>query len=112
MVAEALLDGEAEAITRKVIEKALEGDATALRLCLERLLPPRRDRPVAFELPAIETAGDALKASSSILAACADGALSPGEAAEIMDLLSTHLRTVEVTEIEARLSSLEKAQRS
>jgi hypothetical protein len=37
MVAEALLDGEAEAITRKVIEKALEGDATALRLCLEGL---------------------------------------------------------------------------
>jgi hypothetical protein len=29
---EALLDGEAEAITRKAIEKALEGDMTAIRL--------------------------------------------------------------------------------
>jgi hypothetical protein len=38
------LDGEAEALTRKAIERALEGDTTALRLCLDRLLPPRKDR--------------------------------------------------------------------
>jgi hypothetical protein len=87
---EALLDGEAEAISRKLIEKALEGDTTALRLCLERILPPRRDRPVAFDLPKIETAADALKASASVLASCAAGGLSPGEAAEIMALLSIH----------------------
>jgi len=49
VTAEALLDGEAEAISRKLIEKALEGDTTALRLCLERILPPRRDRPIQFE---------------------------------------------------------------
>jgi hypothetical protein len=64
-VAEALLDGEAEAISRKLIEKALEDDTTALRLCLERILPPS-DRPVAFDLPKIETAADALKASASV----------------------------------------------
>jgi hypothetical protein len=40
LLAEALLDGEAEALTRKAIEKALEGDGMALRLCLERVLPP------------------------------------------------------------------------
>ena len=42
---EALLDGEAEAITRVAVDKAKEGDTTALRLCLERILPPRKDRP-------------------------------------------------------------------
>ena len=50
-LAEGLLDGEAEAITRKLIDKALEGDNAALRLCLERLLPPKRGRTVSFELP-------------------------------------------------------------
>ena len=40
IAAEALLDGEAEALTRKAIELALDGDTTALRLCLERLMPP------------------------------------------------------------------------
>jgi len=109
MAVEALLDGDAAAITRKAVEKALEGDMAALRLCLERILPARRDRPVAFELPKIATAADALEASSAVLAACAEGILSPSEAAEIMDLITTHIRTLEVTEIEARLNALGKA---
>jgi hypothetical protein len=104
---ETLLDGASEAITRKLIEKALEGDAIALRLCCERLLAPRRDCPVAFDLPPIESVADAVGASSSVLAACAKGMLSPGDAAAIMGLIATHTRTLEVADIEARLSALE-----
>jgi hypothetical protein len=105
---EALLDGEATAITCKVIEKALEGDMPALRLCFDRILPARRDRPMGFEMPKIETAADAAKASSAVLAACAAGELLPSEAAEVMDLVATHIRTLELTEIEARLTAVEK----
>lgn len=108
MAMEELLDGEAEALTRKLVEKALEGDIAALRLCLDRLLPPRRDRPVVFELPKIECAKDALAASSSILAASAAGKLSPSEAAELMGLVATHARMFEVTETEAGLAALEE----
>ena len=79
----------------------------ALRLCIERLLPVRRERPMAFELPRIETVADALKASSALLAACAKGTLSPREATEIMALIETHTRTLELSEIEARLTELE-----
>ena len=53
LAAEALLDGEATALTRKAIELALAGDSTALRLCLERLLPARKERLIEFSLPAI-----------------------------------------------------------
>jgi Family of unknown function (DUF5681) len=42
---QALLDGEAEALTRKVVELAKGGHPVALRLCPDRLLPPRKDRP-------------------------------------------------------------------
>ena len=113
VLAEALLDGEADAITRKLIDRALEGDTTALRLCLERLLPPRRGRPVAFELPKkIETAADAVHASSLLLKACAAGDLSPGEATEIMSMISSHVRLVETTEIEARLTALENSKQT
>ena len=73
MAAEALLDGEAEALTRKAVEKAKEGDATALRLCLERILPPRRDRPVAFKFPVVTTTADAIKASAALLDAVCEG---------------------------------------
>ena len=113
VLAEALLDGEANAITRKLIDKALEGDTTALRLCLERLLPPRRGRPVASELPKkIETAADAVHASSLVLKACAAGDLSPGEATEIMSMITSHVRLVETTEIEARVTALEKSKQT
>jgi hypothetical protein len=105
---EALLDGEAEAITRKAIEKAKEGDRAALRLCVERFLPARRDRSVEFELPTIKTAADALAASAAVLAACADGALSPSEATEVMALVTSHTRTLELAEIEATLRAFEK----
>jgi hypothetical protein len=107
---EMMLEGEADAITRKVIDLALAGDMTAIRLCLERLVPPRRDRLVAFELPEIETASDAQKASSAALAACADGALTPDEAMNVMSLISAHTRIIETVDLDARLRALEERQ--
>jgi len=55
-----------------------------------------------------KVAADALSASSSVLSACAKGILSPSEAAQIMDLISNHVRMFDVVEIEARVSDLEK----
>jgi hypothetical protein len=111
LAAEALLEAEAETITRKAVEKALEGNLPAIRLCLERLLPLRRERPVAFDLPKIEAPADVLAASSAVVAACAEGTLSPGEARDVMDLLAVHLRAVEQHDIETRLCALENAKK-
>lgn len=108
MAIEELLDGEAQALTRKAIDKALEGDMVALRMCLDRLLPSRRDRPVTFELPKVKSVDDARHACSAILKACAAGVLSPGEAAEMMDLISAFVQVVEMSETEARLAALER----
>ena len=80
---EQLLDGEAEAIVRKAVEKAKEGDSIALRLCLERIVPPRRDRPISFALPTIMTAADAMKATGALIAAVVSGEVTPSEAAEL-----------------------------
>src|SRR5450432_3287649 len=52
---EALLEGEGEALTRKAIDLAKAGDMQALRLCMDRLAPPRKDSPVAFDLPEMKT---------------------------------------------------------
>ena len=38
---EAIFEGEADALTRKVIELALDGDTQALRMCLDPLWCPR-----------------------------------------------------------------------
>ena len=54
LAAQALLDGEAEALTRKAIELALSGDPVALCLCLERILPRREERLVELSLPKVK----------------------------------------------------------
>jgi hypothetical protein len=107
---QALLDGEAEALTRRAVEMALSGDTVALRLCLDRLLPARRDRPVFFALPKLETAGDALKAVAALAGAVAAGDLTPGEAAELSKLVEGFSRAVELHDIQQRLDRLETAQ--
>jgi Family of unknown function (DUF5681) len=107
LAAEALLDGEAEALTRKVIELALSGDSTALRLCLDRILPPRRERPVRFALPLLEGAGDAVAAMAAITAAVAAGEISPGEATELSRLVQGYVVALEARDFDQRLRAIE-----
>ena len=89
LAAEALLDGEAEALARKAISMAKDGDPAALRLVFERIMPPRRDRPVMFELPDIQMASDASLGAAALVKAVAAGELTPGEALEIAKLLES-----------------------
>lgn len=104
---EAILEGEAEALTRKAVELAQAGDITALRLCMDRLAPVRRDRPVTFDLPKIETADDLPKATQAIMEAVAGGELTPSEAAELGKLVDAHAKAIEVTDLHRRLAALE-----
>jgi hypothetical protein len=108
MAAETLLDGESEALTKKAIELAKNGDMAALRLCLERIIPPRKDRPVAFSLPPIASPKDATAALSALLAAVASGDLTPVEASEIGKLVDGYVKAVEANELAERLAVLEK----
>ncbi len=104
---EALLDGEAEEITRKAIELAKEGDIAAIRLCLDRITPVRRDRPVMFDLPIIEAAADLPKATNALLQAVAFGELTPSEASDIGKAVDAHVKAIELTDVQARLAKLE-----
>jgi hypothetical protein len=110
VIAEQLLDGEAEEIIRKIIKKAKQGDMTALRLCLDRIVPPRRDRPVHFTIPVLNSANDASEAMAAITTAVACGELTPIEAAELSNVIETYVKTIEATEIERRLRVLEQGQ--
>jgi hypothetical protein len=76
MLAEALFDGQAEALVQKAIDMALGGDPTAMRLALERLCPPRRERPVSVAMPKIDAAKDLIEAASALMQAAADGQIT------------------------------------
>lgn len=104
---EALLEGQHAALTQKAIDKALEGDTVALRLCLDRLAPPRKDAPITLELPPVRSAQDAVDASAAVLAALAAGEVTPDEAGRVMALLTAHKGIVETGDLERRIAALE-----
>ena len=96
---EALIDGAAEDIANKAIELAKAGDSVLISALLDRAAPPRRDRHIAFELPPMEKAANAVNVAAAIAQAVAAGELTPSEASELSDL-------------EARLQRLEAANRT
>ena len=107
LAAEALLEGEAQALTRKAIELALEGDTTALRLCLERIVPQRKSRVVAFDLPRIDRVEDLAGAIGSIFQEVAGGRLRLDEGATLVGMLESKRRAMETIDLEKRLRALE-----
>ena len=109
LAAAMLLEGEAESLTRKAVELALAGDPTAMRLCLERILPPCRQRAVKFALPPIESAADIAAAMKAVAAALADGIITPGEGEAIARIVDTFVRAIETSDFERRLSAIERA---
>ena len=104
---EALLEGQAEAIVAKVVEKALEGDRVAMRLVFERILGPRAGRSVSLNLEPIASASDAAVALAKIVASVADGELTPGEGAEVAQLVGSTVRAFEARDFEKRLEEVE-----
>jgi len=109
---ESLLEGQHEALTKAAIDKALEGDTTALRLCLDRLAPPRKDAPISFEMPPVRSVADAVEASAAVLAAVAVGEVTPDEGGRVMALLTAHRAITETGDLEARIAALEERGRT
>ncbi len=98
-----------DGLTRKAVELALAGDVTALRLCLERLVPPCREAPISLDLPRLQTRADAPRVLSFLLAEAGRGEVTPGEAEKLARLVSEHYKAVQLTEIEERLRRIEEA---
>ena len=102
-----LMNANAKAIVEKAIEKAKEGDAAFVRLCLDRIVPPVKDKPVSFDLPDIDSAQDAAVAVGAVLRAVADGELTPIEAAEVSKIVNTYVTALEASDLEQRIAKLE-----
>jgi hypothetical protein len=105
---EALLDGESEALMQKMIGMAKVGDDLAMRLCMERMLAPQRERPVPLHLPRIESEPDARRASAEVIAALGEGEITPKEAEHLMRAIAGAAVIMQSSEIAARLQRIEQ----
>ena len=74
---------------------------------MDRILPARKDRPVYFELPPIESAQNAAATISAVLAAVAAGDLTPADAGEISKLIESFVKVFEAAELAERVKRLE-----
>jgi hypothetical protein len=101
-----MLDAEAPNIIRTAIDGALVANPMMLKLCVERLLPVRKERAVPLDLPKIERSQDVPAASSAIVAAMGEGTLSVIEAKMHLEVLEMHKRTLEMAEYKKRLEEM------
>ncbi len=107
LAAEALVQERASELVNAAITGALGGIATLLRALLDRILP-RREAAVAFELPDMQTAGDAVAGLAMLVGAVGTGELGPSEAAGLGGLLKAWAEAREAAELEARILELER----
>jgi hypothetical protein len=107
LLMEAMLEGEVEQLARKAIELAKKGDTQALRLCMERLMPPRKERLVEFDLPPIRSINDISQGMTAIVTAISEGKLTTQEGEGVARILAEHAKVMATQELEQRAAALE-----
>jgi hypothetical protein len=104
-----MLDEEGEAILQRAMDMAKDGNAFALRLCMDRLLPTRRHEPLQCELPPISRAADAVTAMGDIAAAVGTGEVAPAEAVALAKVVTGFVQALLTHGLDERLTSVEAA---
>lgn len=103
-----LFEADAERVGAKAVELALAGDATALRLVIERVYPAPRERRISVALPAMRTLADLPDAVGAIIVAVGEGKLTTTEAAALAGLLAAQREAIEAASVESRLAAIEE----
>jgi len=105
-----MLEQRAEELVNKLVAMAIAGNIGALRLCLDRLVPARRNEPLFCELPPLAKAADAaVAATAAIVSAAAAGDVTADEAAKLAKVISLYIDSLEAHQFEDRLAKLEGA---
>jgi len=109
LVLESMFDRDATLIIDELIKRAKEGDLAAIRMCVDCIFPRPQGRPVAFDLPPMGTAADAVTAMGGIMQAIGDGEVSAQEGAELAKVVSGFSQTVATADMDQRLRQIEQS---
>jgi hypothetical protein len=104
---EELVEGEAEKLTRKLLELALAGDVRCLHYCVDRLYPQRRGRPLDLQLPKINGVNDIPSAMGAIATGVNEGNISVEEASHLVRFLESYANVFAVNDFAMRLQNVE-----
>jgi hypothetical protein len=105
LILEALSHGDKEQLVRKALELAKAGDVSMLKFFLNRILP--RERPIRIDLPKMQFADDAVEALGAIVRAVSEGSITPGEGADLANLVNSYARAIDIADLVQRVDALE-----
>ena len=105
-----MLEEHGEALMKKCMVEALRGDRHSMRLCIERLLAPRREGSVRLSFPRVQNLASVNAASERLMRAITSGEITPADGQMIAGVLEHRRRVIETLELESRLQALEQSQ--
>jgi hypothetical protein len=103
-----MLSEHGPALLKKCVLMAMQGDSAAMRLCMERLLPPCKQSPAQFPLPMITTVAELVQAQAAVVEGFSRGELTESHAETMSGLLEKYRQSLETEQLEARLQALEQ----
>ena len=102
-----LLAEYAEPLTRKVIGLGIQGDATAMRLSMERICPGVKDAPINFAMPDIKTLSDLPPAANAVMQAVTVGKITTTDGERLMKMIETFRSLLESSDLKVRVQGIE-----
>lgn len=105
---ESLMQSELNNIGQKLIELAMAGNLQAIKLVLDRIIPPKTSRSIEIEMPKIVNTTDALQAISTVIHAVGQGELTPSEGEAMTKIIQSFTQALQSYEFDQRLSRLEQ----
>jgi hypothetical protein len=103
LLVQAILEHGAEALGKKAVELALEGDKAMLQFCLSRVVPPCRDAAITVDLPALNSPARCREAAGKIIRSAANGEMTPSAAAIMIELIDAQRLSFDYTGVELHL---------
>ena len=108
MLLQELLDDYGKVVVQRVIKKAAEGDRTAMKIVIERVLPVAQENRMEMDLPELRSTADLTIASAAVIEALARGEITVEQSRAMAELLQAHRNLFMSEEIERRVAALEQ----
>jgi len=94
-----LLEPHAEELIQVLVEQAKKGDSTALRLCIERLIPRAKSEPIDISLPSELTTDAVIKLGDQILKRMAAQEIAVEEGKDLFQIIEAHMNIVGMSDL-------------
>ena len=94
LLQEQLLGIDGELIIQKAVELAKQGNIPAIKVCLERLIPPAKERCIEIALKSVTNNEELPFTVADVLGAIGRGEITPAEGQQIATTIATHLNVV------------------